>query len=307
MPTISFSRFKRYWKDHPGLTGLIFGVIGFVATAALSELIGGIISGWLVDVLYPWLIRSTSTANWLLFVGFVITLGAVALLTIRLIIPSIQSNTAPTISTRNAFVLASSYYKLESYLQLLHKVDDLLRQSLVKGRNEESLREFIDKFYITVFRQYGIDKLMGGDILLIDEESSNWLFGWHAAPGKPGTNKRFFIGPENQRDETKPRGTSGMVFLENKPRIVQIFDRQRGITDDPDFHYFNQEEDQRAAIPESSFVSIPMHWRDNVIGVITLHSNQLNTFSQDDLPHFQHMADKVGDALALHGRIKFTE
>ena len=296
-----FSKLRWYWDNHPQLTALAIGALTFLATAALSDVVGSLFSGWLTKVLIPWMKLSVSVTNFLLMIGALVFL-AVGVLVTNFVIKQKTDYERPTISTHNALGLAASYYQLSSFYRLTKKIDDLLRESLENGADEKALENFVDQFYISIFQHFGVNVLKGGGILLPHIVDTDWLHFWRSAPDTVLSKKHFYIGAKKSREFNKLRGSSGRVYTENKPRVIRIINREKGIANDPDFRYFDSDH-KRAEIPYSAFLAIPIHFREKVVGVLTVESNEPDTFTDENIEYFQTLVDKVGDALVFHGKI----
>lgn len=295
------SKLRWYWDNHPRLMGLAVGALTFIATAALSDIVGSLFSGWFTEIFIPWMKLRVSVTNFSLIIGAIFFL-VFGIAVTNLVIKQKTDLDKPTISTLNAFGLAASYYQLNSFFTLTRKIDGLLQKSLTNGANEKELENFVDQFFISTFQHFGVNVLKGGGILLPNIVEADWIHFWRSAPDTVLSKKHFYIGAKSSKEFNKLRGSSGRVFTENKQRIIKITSREKGVANDPDFRYFESDH-KRAEIPYSAFLSSPIHYQEKVIGVLTIESNEHDTFTPENMGYFQILVDKVGDALVLHGKV----
>ena len=291
-----------YWENHPKSFGVIIGIITFLLTAILSGIIENIAAGWFTAVFIPWVRARNDVSHFtigLMVISAFVTGGILSVLLCRC---QSERESFDKLLVANVLSVAADHYRRSSYLDILREIDNLFRASWGSTAHPDPLSDFIDKFYITIFRYLGIDDIGGGGVLLPCSEDKEWLCFWYAAPDTVLSSKRFYIGTSDNERNKFPRGVAGKVFIEDRPRIVKIIDRAKGKTDDPDFHFFEVEH-RRAAIPYASFVALPIHWQREVIGVLTIESSKTDTFVSSDLPFLQDLANKVGDAIVFHGKI----
>ena len=111
-----------------------------------------------------------------------------------------------------------------------------------------------------------------------------------------------FVG--KSKPDTKddyPRGSAGTVFLNDKSRIIKIKDAKLGISDDPSFYKFDI---KRPKTPYLSFILFPIHWKKNVIGVLTIEGKEQDTFDFENPIWLQGIADLLGTILFLFKKVK---
>ncbi|MCA9397853.1 GAF domain-containing protein [candidate division WWE3 bacterium] len=295
-------KIQGYWNNYTGVFSIIVGVGSFLVTSALSEILGGAFQNWYSNVALPWLQRSSNQPNWV----FVLTALIVAFFgfLFGMVIDNYRTSkkvpyTISTLNTSNIY-----YFKERSYRSLLEDVDNLLRQSLSKGKGLQSLEWFIKQLYLILPKYVGEQVLTGGGILLPDQNNPDELFFWSQTPSTKSSFKRFYIG--NDPSRLHDRGVAGNVYLDGKSRKVTIKDKQNGRADDPSFHFFCDAE-HNSFLRYDAFVCARVEWLGQPVGVLTLDFRNPDMFHTEDLEWIKKFADRVGDALVLHGEVEQIE
>ncbi len=191
--------------------------------------------------------------------------------------------------------------KLTLFWELMCEINKLI-QSSIHNTSKEALEDIIDNYFYLIFENLGIDSIRGGAIFLVKPSDENFLYYWFGSKTKQGkSEKEFYIGEytKDQKEKT-PRGTTGKVFRNDKPIIINILDQKEGIADDPSYYKFDKKPTSRY----DSFVAIPIHWADSVIGVLSIESYEKYTFQNDDLPLLQSVTDRMGNILYHHQIIR---
>ncbi len=296
------SQIWRTWKQT--IIGVVIGsVLAFLVRETASGLIEGTLSKWIIERLIPWLPRSRPVSHWLLLV---LPIGSGLLIGLIVAIVAMQRRTtqaAVWLDLRDAETLkyAAAYLYTRSFLELLASIDDDLRQSVEDRNRASSLKDFIESFFIQTLNFLG-PEVRTGVIFRPNKDDPEWLAAWQANPGHIETKKTFYIGKDENR--FKDRGCAGEAFIENESIKYNIIDEKTGRGDHPRKKIFEDYEKRIGGPDYLSSVSLPIHWNKKVVGVLCIDSKQRNFFSDEMVALLQVIADRIGDALYLHGELE---
>lgn len=185
-------------------------------------------------------------------------------------------------------------FKKEIYLEMIRDVIQIQQKAIV-GNSAQCLNKFINSFFCIIFKYYGVNIVNSGGIILRDRNEPEFLSFWKMSQDQNISSKKFFIGKSiNTKHDKKYRGTAGTVYLEKKPRIVKIIDRKTGVADDSSFHNFNID---RPIVPYASFICLPIIWNEISVGVLSIESQEIDSFSKDDMIFLVDVSKLLGEIL----------
>ncbi len=191
----------------------------------------------------------------------------------------------------------------EKSVQIINKINKSLQFSIEDLGKNPDLDKLFNKFFMTIFDFLGPLHMFGGGIILRSPMNpTEYLKFWKAAPDENASKKEFYIGNEtNTPDEKYIRGMAGEVFISGKSEIVNILNPITGESDNPKFNHYNLEKlgDPRPRYPYGSGINLPIKYRNITIGVVSLESRKIYTFSEDSKEWLQPIADFLGTILAL--------
>jgi hypothetical protein len=188
------------------------------------------------------------------------------------------------------------------YYHLLAELNEQIQWGFERGAKADDLEPLIGQFFLSVFRYMGREVVNGGGILLPDKASADWLCFWRMSPDQMISPKRFYVGPETQDlPGQHPRGVAGLVYLDGKPRIVNMVNRTRGEADTAEYHIFDMTKlgHPRYVTPYEAFICLPIHWGRRTVGVLSIESQRLSSFDSFSADMLQPVADCLGMMLFL--------
>ena len=166
------------------------------------------------------------------------------------------------------------------YWNMLSEINSTCQEAL-DDKNNNHLGDVVGKLFKIIFP---------------DDNDKDILRFWFMSPDQPLSPKRFNIG-KTEKDDL-PRGTAGKVFLSQKPHIVRIIDREKGLADDSSFHNFGLD---RPITPYASFMALPIIWNNKSIGVLSIESQKRDGFSDEDTPFLEEIAKAIAGLLVNFG------
>lgn len=296
MKTLSLMVLK-FWRDHPQWSGLITAIVSFILLQVLSGIISNSAYNWFQKIFLPW---STKVA----------TISNITLLTIVLVsifigvigwfigkVTNIQTSKISPFEKNNYLRILHGIHSA-SYLELIFDINKQIQNNFDLTKNQTNLETLIDKFFLSLFDHFGTDIIQGGGILLPDEKSPDWLAFWRMSPDQPLSPKRFYIGKDAEKNNS--RGAAGTAYFQDNLKIIKIKDAKSGISNDPSFHKF---EFERPITPYLSFIILPIHWKAKVVGVLTIEGKEQDTFDFEDISWLQGLTDILGTILYLFGKV----
>jgi hypothetical protein len=285
---------RRLWKRE-----IIGGVVsGGLLVFLVREIVSGLIEDTFSERLVPWLSKSSTVSNWLLVV---VSIGLILFAIAVLRVPKTSTWLAP--EDVKTLKYAAQYLYHKKFLELLAGIDDDLRQSLEdrKPGDSISLPWFIDSLFTQTLEFLG-PKVGTGVIYRPQEDDPEWLVTWRANVGHTLSPKKFYIGKDVKR--VKDRGCAGEAFIEDEIRKFNIINQKTGEGDHPCKKVFEDYARSRGGPDYLSSVSSPIHWNKKIIGVLCIDSMESDFFSDEIAAMIQVFADKIGDALYLHGELE---
>jgi hypothetical protein len=299
-------KIKLWLRQHPILSAYIAGILTWIIVQALGGIVGNSAYDYWIREWLPWL-KKQATINNLTFIG----VSTMALIT-GFVLSRLYSIRSPINNNNLSISDLSTYLKwarnqeLIAYQKIMDKINQNFQASLFSGCTETELNDLIDKYFLTIFHYLNPEIVNGGGILLIDAQNPDWLYFWRMGPDQSESPKRFFIGPEgNVKGNKFPRGVAGFVFLQDKTQIVKILNRLNGDADNKMFHNFDMAKlgHPRYVIPYNSFICLPVHFNFRVVGVLSLESQNSDTFDEESVKLLQPIADLLGTILYSHGKL----
>jgi len=271
-------------------------VLIFVITIIVSGIVGNYAYDWSKATAIPWLSTEVDINNFavVMFVLLGLICGTVAaVLFLDQIIKPTALHAFSTIKELNA-------HKMILYWVMMNNINVAIQHALVK-KTEKTLEKLTDDFFNILFRYLDAKSVRGGVIFIRDTNDPDYLHVWRVSPYKHQSKKRFYVGKSPaEGGVSHKRGAAGCVFIENKARIVNIMDQRSGKTDDPKYYRFDFE---KPIVPYACFVAFPIHWGNDVAGVLSIESLETHSFSSDDILWLQPIADRLGNILFHFGKI----
>jgi GAF domain-containing protein len=169
-------------------------------------------------------------------------------------------------------------------------------QEAIDDKNGNRIEDVVGKIFKSIFLHLDVKIFLAGAIILPDDKDKDVLRFWFMSPDQSLSPKRFNVG-KAERDDL-PRGTAGKVYLTQKPHIVRIIDREKGLADDTSFHNFGLD---RPITPYASFIALPIIWNNKSIGVLSIESQKKDGFSNDDTPYLEEIAKAIASLLVSFG------
>lgn len=291
-----FLRIKRFWNDYPQWSSVLIAVFSFILLQVASGVISNSAYNWYQTNFIPWSTKVVTINNFILLIAIVsfLFIGITGWLIGKS--TNIQTVQASLFEYNNYLRILRGIHAI-SYLKLMVEINKQIQLIFERNPNPSTLEKLIDKFFLAITDCLGSDSILGGAIILPDENAPDWLSFWRMSPDQPLSPKRFFIGKTHANSKDMHlRGAAGTAYLNNQYRIVKIADAKLGVSDDPSFHKFDLE---RPKTPYLSFILLPIHWRDKVIGILTIEGKEQDTFDFENITWLQGIADLLGTILFL--------
>ncbi|MBK9924174.1 MAG: GAF domain-containing protein [Anaerolineales bacterium] len=181
------------------------------------------------------------------------------------------------------------------YWEMLSEINRICQRAL-DDKNGNRIEDVVGKIFKSLFVYLDVKIFQGGAIMLPDEKDKDVLKFWFMSPDQPLSPKRFNIGKVERID--LPRGTAGKVYLMQKPHIVKIVDREKGMADDTSFHNFGLD---RPITPYAAFMALPIIWNNKAIGVLSIESQKKDGFSDNDTSYLEEIAKAIAGLLVNYG------
>ncbi|MCQ3936567.1 MAG: hypothetical protein DPW18_05915 [Chloroflexi bacterium] len=270
-------------------------VIAFLITAAwelITGAAGNFIYDLYIDSVHPLLLMNIKFN----YYELILLLLIIVVLSIYIVIlVRNQRKRLFGIRELNEFSSLLGEGRARLYWSMLSEINKICQEA-IDDKNNNHVEEVIGKLFKAIFRHLDVKFFQGGAIILPDDKDKETLKFWFMSPDQPLSPKRFNIG-KTEKNEV-PRGTAGKVFLTQKPHIVRIMDREKGLADDSSFHNFGLD---RPITPYASFIALPIIWNNKSIGVLSIESQTKDGFSEDDTPYLEEIAKAIAGLLVNYG------
>ncbi len=282
-------------------------LVGSAVSWLIFVALGGVIEYYAVKIwnenIYPWLLKQAQINNLiLLLLGLTLFVSLLYLIRIR---QSKDIYDGIRISTISSIMMRLRDKDITKYQILMDNINKLIQENLSET-TEEQLNSLTEDIYQTIFKTLGPAIIDGAGILLPDGKDPNWLYFWSMNASQKRSQKKFFIGPDGLVSVDNVRGIAGHVYREQKPDIVNIHDRSTGESDNPKYHIFDMSRlgPARFNIPYDSFICLPIHWKNRIVGVLSIESQKQRMFDEESKTNLQPVADQIGTILYLFGKIE---
>jgi diguanylate cyclase (GGDEF)-like protein len=189
-----------------------------------------------------------------------------------------------------AFTMITLAFRNAMNLQI--KLDEQLIKSQWLSRQQAAFTQInadltttLDEFEICNKVVDGLHKILGFTyvgILMIDKATGDQVISAHA--GRPGPPPGWRIGPGN--------GVSELPFLDGKLHYI------------PDIH---QDPRYVPGMTSGAEVNVPIHWGDEVIGVLVVENPEPHSFDEDDFMVLTAAAGQTAIAIQNARRLKREE
>lgn len=181
------------------------------------------------------------------------------------------------------------------YWDMLSEINKICQEAL-DDISSNHVEDVVGKIFKSIFRHLDVKIFQGGAIMLPDNKDKEILRFRFMSQDQSLSPKQFNIGKAEK--ENLPRGTAGEVYLTQKPHIVRITDREKGLADDSSFHNFRLD---RSITPYASFIALPIIWNDKSIGVLSIESQIMDGFSDHDTLYLEEIAKVIAGLLVNYG------
>ncbi len=271
---------KNWAKKNPFVSGPLLAFITWIFLQIFGEIAGGEayqfyldnIKGEVINIQAPILI---------LVILFIILVSSLFTILIK-----------GNLEERKKTVVHRTYFSLA---EISHEI-----QFLCEGNIKENIRDFLDKLFKSIIQHFRNEHVFGVGVLVPDSQDSDYLAFWRMNPHRKKSQKRFYIGA--QFDKTKERGIAGSVFMSGDAEICNYLDKKNGKTDNPNFFKFQNVIQGGRRTPYTSFICLPICWNNNVIGVLSIESTDMEAFDDDYKIWLEPIADILGVAIYLYNQ-----
>lgn len=283
-------------------TAALGGFVVYFVLRVIEEIIGNYGYETFKSVIHPTLKRSLYT-NYYSIIGIAIAVSLISLLIAHLYFRNVTQGFVPSLTTLNRFQNTLHSLRSKLFWEIGREISDNMQGTLQAG-DEAALDAFVNHYFMVIFKHLGVNTFCAGGVLLPDEDSPDTLSFWRMSPDQALSPKKFYIGQTRlDGNLIHPRGTAGTVFREGAARIVRILNRETGEADDPTFHRFNID---RPLTPYASFISLPIKWDNQVVGVLSIECQDVDGFSSDDGTYLEETAKILGTVLFYFNKIQHS-
>jgi len=267
-------------------SALIFAFISTVFFNILLNFFGDAWYAYYIDNIHPILLMKYSISLYYLTLAVLII---VILITINIIVVRSRSKFILKIHDLNKFSDLLTDSRSQVHWELRRRIEQIYQ----KGRDDKSnVKIVMDRIFKTILTMFSVEDYTGGAIILPEKTDPTTLKFWYSSPDQQLSPKCFSVAKSGKK--RYPRGTAGTVFLDQKPRVVNIINRETGEADDKSFHNFGID---RPITPYVSFINLPLLWNRKSYGVLSLECQKKDGFSFNDFEFLQEISNRIGEIL----------